>query len=1411
MNSICRRSVVLLAVLLISSSHLLAQCGVERESVKTGTDPDAPTVNLNAITSTTIANMRAFTTPNPIPPNNRVSPAETTVWVINATLTLFKLESDSDYHLVIQDASGNTMITEIPAPSCVGSTSPFLADITSARAAFDAKFTATTSFQTANIPVQITGVGMFDFPHGQTGAAPNQIELHPVLAIVFNPGQTPDFTLGASPASLSVNQGASGSVSVSTATSGGFNSAVSLSATGLPSGVTASFSPSSIAAPGSGNSTVTFTASSAATAGTSNVTVTASGGGVTHTTTIALTVNAAAAPGFAISASPASLSVTHGASGVSTISTTVSGGFNSAVSLSASGLPTGVTASFSPASIAAPGGGATTLTLAVDSTAIVGTSTVTITATGGGVTHTSSVSLTVQGNNIFGIAPPDHVIIVMEENHSFAEIIGSSSAPFINSLAQQGALFTQSFAVEHPSQPNYLDLFSGMNQGVTDDSCPHTFSTENLATELAAAGLSFTGFSEGLPSAGSTVCTSGEYAEKHSPWVNFTNVPATDNQPFTAFPTDFNNLPTVSFVIPNLLDDMHDGTIAQGDTFLQQNLSSYVQFAQTHNSLLIVTWDEDDNSSSNQIPTFFVGPMVKQGQFTETINHFNVLRTLEDLYGLTHVGSAATATPISDVWQQATADFSVTASPASLSVNQGTSGSSTVSTTVSGGFNSAISLSVSGLPTGVTASFNPASIAAPGTGSSTLTFTASATAAAGTTNVTVTASGAGVTHSATIALTVVAPDFTLSASPAAVSGAQGGTGTSTLTTTVIGGFNAAVSLSASGLPSGVTASFNPASIAAPGSGSSTLTFTASATATTGTTNVTVTATGGGVTHTTTIALTITAAATPDFTVSASPASLSVTQGSSGSSTITTTVSGGFNSAVSLSTSGLPSGVTASFNPASIAAPGSGSSTLTFTASATATTGTANVTVTASGGGVTHTTTIALTITAAATPDFTVSASPASLSVTQGNSGSSTITTTVSGGFNSAVSLSTSGLPSGVTASFNPASIAAPGSGSSTLTFTASATATTGTANVTVTASGGGATHTATIALTITATGGGSTTTQVLGNPGFENGPGNPSPWTVSTTASTNRVINSSSTEPPHSGTFDAWLDGHGTTTTDSILQQASISASATAATLSFWLHIDTAETSTTKAFDTLTVQVRNTSGTVLSTLATFSNLNAASGYQLHTFDLSSFKGQTIQIFLQGKEDFELQTSFVVDDFALNVTVPNGGGGGGTTTELIGNGGFENGASSPAPWTLTSTHTPLEIINSSSSEPPHSGTFDAWLDGFGKATTDTVQQQVTIPANATAATLSFWLHIDTAETSTTTAFDTLTVQVRDSSGNVLSTLATFSNLNAASGYIQHSFDVSTFKGQTIQIFFNGTEDAELQTSFVLDDVSLKVTQ
>ncbi|WP_084703976.1 alkaline phosphatase family protein [Phaeacidiphilus oryzae] len=250
------------------------------------------------------------------------------------------------------------------------------------------------------------------------------------------------------------------------------------------------------------------------------------------------------------------------------------------------------------------------------------------------------------------VPTPDHVVVVLEENHSYSDIIGSSSAPYLNSLAAQGASLTSSFAVTHPSEPNYMALFSGSTDGLTSDACPvNAGSAANLGSELLAAGRTFTGYSEGLPSAGSTVCTSGAYARKHAPWVNFSNVPGSDSQPFSAFPTDYSKLPTLSFVIPNLNDDMHDGTIAQADTWLKNNLSGYATWAQTHNSVLVVDWDEDDYSESNQIPTIITGQPVAPGKYGETVDHYNVLATLEDMYGLPRAGSSSGATAITDIWK----------------------------------------------------------------------------------------------------------------------------------------------------------------------------------------------------------------------------------------------------------------------------------------------------------------------------------------------------------------------------------------------------------------------------------------------------------------------------------------------------------------------------------------------------------------------------------------------------------------------------------------------------------------------------------------------------------------------------------------------------------------------------------------
>jgi hypothetical protein len=167
------------------------------------------------------------------------------------------------------------------------------------------------------------------------------------------------------------------------------------------------------------------------------------------------------------------------------------------------------------------------------------------------------------------------------------------------------------------------------------------------------------------------------------------------------------------------------------------------------------------------------------------------------------------------------------------------------------------------------------------------------------------------------------------------------------------------------------------------------------------------------------------------------------------------------------------------------------------------------------------------------------------------------------------------------------------------------------------------------------------------------------------------------------------------------------------------------------------------------------------------------------------------------------TVSAAGGGTCTAAQLLGNPGFETGAA--APWTATSG-----VIADNSSEPPHSGTWDAWLDGYGKTTTDTLAQPVTLPAGCTSYSLSFWLHVDTAETTTTTQFDTLKVQVLNSAGTVLGTLGTFSNLNHATGYQQHTYNLAAYAGQAITLKFTGAEDFELQTSFVIDDTALSVS-
>ena len=249
------------------------------------------------------------------------------------------------------------------------------------------------------------------------------------------------------------------------------------------------------------------------------------------------------------------------------------------------------------------------------------------------------------------IPRPDHTVVVIMENHAYSDVIGNPNAPYIASLRNAGANFTDSHAITHPSEPNYLALFEGDTEGLTDDSCPHTYHAANIASVLLASGQTFLGYSESMPAFGYTGCNSGNYARRHNPWVNYANIPATVNLTFDAFPADYSELPNVAYVVPDLCHDMHDCSVATGDAWLASRLDSYVQWAMSHNSLFILTFDEDDGTATNQIPTIFVGPMVQPGDYPARIDHYSVLRTLEDMYGVPPTGKAANAEPITAVWK----------------------------------------------------------------------------------------------------------------------------------------------------------------------------------------------------------------------------------------------------------------------------------------------------------------------------------------------------------------------------------------------------------------------------------------------------------------------------------------------------------------------------------------------------------------------------------------------------------------------------------------------------------------------------------------------------------------------------------------------------------------------------------------
>jgi Pro-kumamolisin, activation domain len=414
-------------------------------------------------------------------------------------------------------------------------------------------------------------------------------------------------------------------------------------------------------------------------------------------------------------------------------------------------------------------------------------------------------------------------------------------------------------------------------------------------------------------------------------------------------------------------------------------------------------------------------------------------------------GSVDASTMVNS-WPTPAPDFTLAASPASQSVNQGISANYTVKLTALNGYANSVTFSISSLPTGATATFTPASLT--GSGSSSLAISTTASTPIGSYPLTITGTDGVLTHTASITLVVTTPDFSLTATPAQQTIVAGDTANYTATIGALNGYTGTISLSVSGLPAGASPVFTPASITNSGSSSLAIATTLGTTPN-GSYPLTITATDGVLTHSASVTLVVT-----DFGISATPSSQTIVQGNPASYTVALTVSSGFAGTVNFSVAGLPPSATAVFNPSSLTA--SGTTSLTISTSTSTPFGTYSLTITATDGIDTRTAPVTLLVDPIG--DFGLTISPASQTIHPGENAGYGVTVSPSGGFTALVNLSVSGLPAGATATFNPNSVQ--GSGLVSLAIVPAANTPAGTYTFTVTGSTGPLVHTATATLVI---------------------------------------------------------------------------------------------------------------------------------------------------------------------------------------------------------------------------------------------------------------------------------------------------------------------------------------------------------
>jgi hypothetical protein len=848
----------------------------------------------------------------------------------------------------------------------------------------------------------------------------------------------PSFTL--SDYSISpLGQGTSSTTTVYVNPQYGFTGSVNLSVTGLPSGVTASFSPN----PTTSYSTLTLTASSTAAVGSTTLTITGASGSVTATTTLPLTV---AAPSFTLSTS--NVSVGQGSSGTSYVYVYPQNGFSGSVNLAVTGLPSGVTAAFSPN----PTTGNSTLTLTASSSASPGTTTLTVTGTSGLLAASTTLTVSVSAPNF----------TLSAGSASIAPGSSGTSSIYVNQ--QYGFTGSVNLAVTGlPSgvtgsfTPNPTTGSSTLTLTASSSAVPGQYSATVTGTSGSLTVSTPLTVSVSVPSftlsAGSVLIGQGGSATSYVYVYGQSGFSGSVNLAVTGLPSGV----TASFS-PNPTTGSSTLTLTASNT------------ATLGTATLTITGTSGSVTASTTIslgvtvPSFTLSDYssVSIGQGSSGTSYVYVNSTT-GFTGSVHLAvtglpSGVTASfapnPTSTGPSMLTLTASSTASPGTTTVTvTGTSGSLTASTTLSltvyvpsftlsdysgvnvgqgtsatsyvyvnaqNGFTGSVNLAVTGLPSGVTASFSPNPTS---TGLSILTLTASSTASLGQCNVTITGTSGSLTATATLNVTVYAPTFTLSAGNVSIG--QGSSGSAYVYVSPQFGFSGSVHLAATGLPSGVAASFGTN----PTTGSSLLTLTASSTATLGQYNVIITGTSGSLTATTILSLAVYA---PTFTLM-NYSGVSLGQGSSGASYVYVNPQYGFTGSVNLTVTGLPSGVTASFSPNPVS---TGSSLLTLTASSTASLGQYNAIVTGTSGSLTQSIIVNVIVSA---PSFTLS-DYSSVTIGQGSSTTSYVYVYAQNGFSGSVGLAVTGLPSGVTGSFSPNPTSA---GSSMLTLTASSTASLG--------------------------------------------------------------------------------------------------------------------------------------------------------------------------------------------------------------------------------------------------------------------------------------------------------------------------------------------------------------------------------